>query len=116
MAFVLFKIAVIKAFGILKKAAAKVNMTYGLNEKIADAIMNACDEVFDLFQAAGFPFQSTTQIENTHLELFFRLLRTNWMIISRLLSGKLGLAHRQTWYTNDAIMMLLTYLIYWQIV
>jgi fumarate hydratase class II len=35
----------IKAFGILKKASAQVNMTYGLNEKVGQAIMQAADEV-----------------------------------------------------------------------
>lgn len=38
-------IQVIKAFGILKRAAAEVNKDYGLNPKIADAIIQAADEV-----------------------------------------------------------------------
>jgi len=38
---------VIKAFGILKKAAAEVNKDYGLDPKLADAISKACDEVID---------------------------------------------------------------------
>jgi len=37
--------AVIRSFGILKKAAAIVNMTFGLNKEIGDAIVKACDEV-----------------------------------------------------------------------
>jgi len=40
-----FQLPVIKAFGILKKAAAEVNKDYGLDPKIADAISKACDEV-----------------------------------------------------------------------
>lgn len=36
---------VIKAFGILKKAAAKANLKYGLEEKIGNAIIQAADEV-----------------------------------------------------------------------
>ncbi len=36
---------VIKAFGILKKAAAEVNQEFGLDAKIADAISKAADEV-----------------------------------------------------------------------
>lgn len=36
---------VVKAFGVLKKAAAEVNRDYGLDPKIADAICNAADEV-----------------------------------------------------------------------
>lgn len=38
-------IPVIKAFGILKRAAAEVNQEYGLDPKIASAIMKAADEV-----------------------------------------------------------------------
>ncbi|TSL04184.1 Fumarate hydratase, mitochondrial [Bagarius yarrelli] len=38
-------IQVIKAFGILKRAAAEVNKDYGLDTKIADAIVRAADEV-----------------------------------------------------------------------
>uniref|UniRef100_A0A0P5AHC3 fumarate hydratase n=1 Tax=Daphnia magna TaxID=35525 RepID=A0A0P5AHC3_9CRUS len=36
---------VIKAFGVLKKAAAEVNQDYGLDPKIAASISQACDEV-----------------------------------------------------------------------
>lgn len=36
---------VIKAFGVLKKAAAEVNKEFGLDEKVADAISKAADEV-----------------------------------------------------------------------
>ncbi|XKL62122.1 hypothetical protein PGB90_001955 [Kerria lacca] len=37
--------SIIKAMGILKKAAAEVNKNYGLDPKIADAISKAADEV-----------------------------------------------------------------------
>ncbi|KAJ8365616.1 hypothetical protein SKAU_G00144470 [Synaphobranchus kaupii] len=37
-------IQVIKAFGILKRAAAEVNKDYGLDPKVADAIVKAADE------------------------------------------------------------------------
>ena len=36
---------IIRAFGILKKAAAIVNMEYGLDETIGHAIVKAADEV-----------------------------------------------------------------------
>ena len=36
---------VIKAFGVLKKAAAQVNQEFGLDAKIAGAICQAADEV-----------------------------------------------------------------------
>lgn len=35
----------IRAFGILKKAAAEVNKEFGLDENIANNIMKAADEV-----------------------------------------------------------------------
>jgi len=38
---------VIKAFGILKKAAAEVNMEFGLDQEIAEHISKACNEVID---------------------------------------------------------------------
>ncbi|KAJ6262122.1 hypothetical protein Dda_2927 [Drechslerella dactyloides] len=38
---------VIRAFGVLKKAAATVNMTYGLDPKIGAAIQEAAQEVID---------------------------------------------------------------------
>jgi fumarate hydratase class II len=36
---------VIRAFAILKKAAAKVNMGFGLDAKVANTITQVCDEV-----------------------------------------------------------------------
>lgn len=41
------QIQVIKAFGILKRAAAEVNKDYGLDPRLADAIVQAADEVPD---------------------------------------------------------------------
>lgn len=38
-------IPVVRAFGYLKKCAAQVNIDFGLDPKIAKAIMQACDEV-----------------------------------------------------------------------
>mmetsp|Transcript_6779 Transcript_6779/g.8879 ORF Transcript_6779/g.8879 Transcript_6779/m.8879 type:complete len:177 (-) Transcript_6779:854-1384(-) len=38
---------VVKAFGLLKKSAAKANLNYGLDAKIANAIVSAADEVID---------------------------------------------------------------------
>lgn len=35
----------IKAFAVLKRAAAEVNMTYGLDAKVGEAIKQAADEV-----------------------------------------------------------------------
>lgn len=36
---------VVRAFGILKKCAAQANLDFGLDPKIADAIIKAADEV-----------------------------------------------------------------------
>ena len=48
---------VIKAFGILKKAAAEVNKEFGLDPKIAAAISQAADEVISgkLYDEGHFP-------------------------------------------------------------
>jgi len=40
-------VPVVRAFGILKKAAAMANKNYGLDPKKADAIIEAADEVRD---------------------------------------------------------------------
>lgn len=41
----------IRAFGVLKKAAATVNMTYGMDAKVGEAIQKAADEVSVYVQA-----------------------------------------------------------------
>lgn len=46
---------VVKAFGILKGAAAKVNMRYGLDPKIGEAIIQAAEEVASLKLIDHFP-------------------------------------------------------------
>lgn len=38
-------VPVVRAFGHLKKSAAIANKEYGLEEKIADAVIQAADEV-----------------------------------------------------------------------
>lgn len=38
----------IKAFGVLKKAAAIVNVTYGMDPRVGDAIQKAADDVSSL--------------------------------------------------------------------
>lgn len=42
-------VPLIKAFGVLKKAAAEVNMTYGMDRTVGDAIKAAADEVSPLW-------------------------------------------------------------------
>lgn len=48
-------IEVIKAFGVLKKAAAKVNIEFGLSEATAFTIIKSADEVIDGKLDAHFP-------------------------------------------------------------
>ena len=38
-------VPVVRAFGLLKKSAARANLNYGLDERIANAIIQASDEV-----------------------------------------------------------------------
>ena len=38
-------VPVVRAFGILKKSAARANLNFGLEERIANAIIQASDEV-----------------------------------------------------------------------
>ena len=40
-------LALVKAYGVFKKAAAEVNKEFGLDENVADAIGRAADEVID---------------------------------------------------------------------
>jgi len=47
--------AVVKAFGVLKKAAAEVNTEFGLDATIAENISKACDEVIDGSLMSHFP-------------------------------------------------------------
>lgn len=49
----------IRAFGVLKKAAATVNMTYGLDPKIGEAIQKAADEV------CGYGITNNVNVINT---------------------------------------------------
>ena len=59
---------VIKAFGVLKKAAAEVNMEFGLDPKVAEAISKAADEVIDgSLYDDHFPLGTRARIRNTHL-------------------------------------------------
>lgn len=43
----------IKAFGVLKKAASIVNVTYGLDPNIGSAIQNAADDVSSCHRECG---------------------------------------------------------------
>ncbi|XP_038212907.1 fumarate hydratase, mitochondrial-like isoform X1 [Zerene cesonia] len=81
---------VIVAMGILKKAAAKVNIEYGLDKKVAEAIMQACDDVISgkLYREGHFPLVIWQTGSGTQSNM-----NTNEVIANRaiqILGGKLG--------------------------
>ncbi|KAG8698344.1 fumarase fum1 [Ceratobasidium sp. 395] len=91
----------IKAFGVLKKAASHVNATYGLDPKISDAISQAADEVIsgkliDHFPLVVFQTGSGTQSN----------MNTNEVISNRaieILGGELG--SKKPVHPNDHVNM-----------
>jgi fumarate hydratase class II len=47
----------IKAFGVLKKAAAVINIGYGMDPKIGNAIQEAADDVsIEILSSSAFSF------------------------------------------------------------
>ncbi|KAG8950330.1 fumarase fum1 [Tulasnella sp. 424] len=91
----------IKAFGVLKKAAANVNTTYGLPKEIGDAISQAADEVIsgkliDHFPLVVFQTGSGTQSN----------MNVNEVISNRaieILGGQLG--SKKPVHPNDHVNM-----------
>lgn len=78
----------IKAFGILKKAAAKVNVEFGLDEKIANAIISASDEVIDGKLMDHFPLSIWQTGSGTQTNMNVNEVISNRAI--QLMGGKLG--------------------------
>jgi fumarate hydratase class II len=79
---------VIKAFGILKKAAAKVNMEYGLDEKIGDAIIKAADEIIKGQLNDHFPLSIWQTGSGTQSNMNVNEVISNRAI--EILDGKMG--------------------------
>ncbi|XP_013785297.1 fumarate hydratase, mitochondrial-like [Limulus polyphemus] len=79
---------VIKAFGILKKAAAEVNQEFGLDKKIADAICQAADEVIDGSLQDHFPLVIWQTGSGTQTNMNVNEVIANRAI--EILGGKLG--------------------------
>nr|XP_037274906.1 fumarate hydratase, mitochondrial-like [Rhipicephalus microplus] len=79
---------VIKAFGILKKAAAIVNKEYGLDSKLADAISQAADEVIDGRLKSHFPLVIWQTGSGTQSNMNVNEVIANRAI--EMLGGKLG--------------------------
>ncbi|TIC01471.1 fumarate hydratase, partial [Wallemia mellicola] len=90
-----------RAFGVLKKAAAAVNMTYGLDERIGKAIMEAADEVATGKLDSHFPlvvFQTGSGTQTN--------MNSNEVISNRaieILGGKLG--SKDPVHPNDHVNM-----------
>lgn len=81
-------IQVIKAFGILKRAAAEVNMDYGLDPKIANGIMKAADEVIAGKLDDHFPLVVWQTGSGTQTNMNVNEVISNRAI--QILGGKLG--------------------------
>ncbi|KAL6604141.1 fumarate hydratase [Neocallimastix sp. 'constans'] len=61
--------AVIRSFGVLKKAAAIVNMSFGLDKEIGEAIVKACDEVISGKLMDHFPLVVYQTGSGTHTNM-----------------------------------------------
>ncbi|KAF8323252.1 fumarate hydratase [Clavulina sp. PMI_390] len=91
----------IKAFGILKKSAAHVNMTYGLDPKLGNAISEAADDVISGKLVDEFPlvvFQTGSGTQSN--------MNANEVISNRaieLLGGELG--SKKPVHPNDHVNM-----------
>ncbi|XP_069787102.1 fumarate hydratase, mitochondrial isoform X2 [Narcine bancroftii] len=81
-------IQMIKAFGILKRAAAEVNMDYGLDTKIANSIMKAADEVIAGKLDDHFPLVVWQTGSGTQTNMNVNEVISNRAI--QILGGKLG--------------------------
>ncbi|CAO3666295.1 unnamed protein product [Umbelopsis vinacea] len=78
----------IRAFGVLKKAAAKVNVTYGMDAKIGDAISRASDEVIDGTLINEFPLVVWQTGSGTQTNMNVNEVISNRAI--QLMGGELG--------------------------
>ncbi|KAI7853155.1 fumarate hydratase [Circinella umbellata] len=91
----------IKAMGVLKKSAATVNMTYGLDPKVGKAIQEAADEVIDGTLLDHFPLVVWQTGSGTQSNM-----NTNEVISNRaieLLGGELG--SKKPVHPNDHVNM-----------
>ncbi|BFZ64195.1 fumarase fum1 [Saitoella coloradoensis] len=91
----------IKAFGVLKKAAATVNMEYGLDPKVGNAIRDAADEVISGKLLDHFPLVVWQTGSGTQSNM-----NTNEVISNRaieMLGGELG--SKKPVHPNDHVNM-----------
>ncbi|CAO3593378.1 unnamed protein product [Absidia cylindrospora] len=92
---------VIRAFGVVKKAAASVNVTYGLDPKIGDAIQQAANEVIDGSLADHFPLVVWQTGSGTQSNMNANEVISNRAI--ELLGGELG--SKSPVHPNDHVNM-----------
>ncbi|KAM7175681.1 fumarate hydratase, mitochondrial [Macrochelys suwanniensis] len=81
-------VQVIRAFGILKRAAAEVNQDYGLDPKIANAIIKAADEVSEGKLNDHFPLVVWQTGSGTQTNMNVNEVISNRAI--EIMGGKLG--------------------------
>ncbi|KAL0089511.1 fumarate hydratase [Phycomyces blakesleeanus] len=91
----------IKAFGVLKKAAATVNMTYGLDPKVGEAIQRAADEVIDGTLLEHFPLVVWQTGSGTQTNMNVNEVISNRAI--EMLGGELG--SKSPVHPNDHVNM-----------
>ncbi|EPS40534.1 hypothetical protein H072_5623 [Dactylellina haptotyla CBS 200.50] len=93
---------IIRAFGILKKAAATVNMTYGLDHKIGEAIQQASQEIVDgKISMDDFPLVVWQTGSGTQSNMNANEVISNRAI--EILGGKLG--SKKPVHPNDHVNM-----------
>ncbi|KAF9976853.1 fumarase fum1 [Actinomortierella ambigua] len=91
----------IKAFGVLKRAAAQVNMTYGLDEKIGKAIVQAATEVHEGKLLDHFPLVVWQTGSGTQTNMNVNEVVSNRAI--EMLGGELG--SKKPVHPNDHVNM-----------
>ncbi|CAD6934099.1 unnamed protein product [Tilletia controversa] len=91
----------IEAFGVLKKAAANVNRTFGLDAKIADAIAQAADEVIAGKLHSHFPLVVFQTGSGTQTNMNVNEVISNRAI--EILGGELG--SKKPVHPNDHVNM-----------
>lgn len=91
----------IKAFGVLKKAAANVNQIYGLPKDVAEHISKAADEVISLKLVDEFPLVVFQTGSGTQTNMNVNEVISNRAI--EMMGGELG--SKKPVHPNDHVNM-----------
>lgn len=91
----------IKAFAIVKKSAANVNMTYGLDQTIGNAIVKAADEIIEGKHSSQFPLVVWQTGSGTQTNMNVNEVISNRAI--EMLGGKMG--SKKPIHPNDHVNM-----------